>query len=152
NDFYQKQNSWDIPETVIAIIKRKFEMERNNSMLGTSKSETSGFFRGLIAFWFFAEDNSKKGKEEKLKEACDKIKSICLFFGNNINDAQNIFEKFVLLLSIRFQNSIELLANHQKGIKRFAYFIVNLLFVKIADSSSINHLKQNKVHFLIKLF
>jgi hypothetical protein len=149
------QQKWNVVELIKNIIEKRFALNKINTLLGHSEAETSGAFRGLIAFWFLGKEEIKKNQENTLRETYKKIEPTVVFFGS-LDEAKELYTQLVLYLAIRFQLALELIDNHQDGLSNFAYFIANIILHRVIETPSIvleKTSKQSKVNFLInKLF
>lgn len=153
-ELHKKGNDWHLLKTIKDSLARRFAMDRASGMVGDPKVETNGFFRGLISIWFLYKEENKNQQSNDLKNACEKIREVVKFFGSYQN-AQLTFVEFLLRFALRFQNAIELLANHKRGIGNLANFIATVTLQKIIQTMAVKYHKienvQQKSALLTKL-
>lgn len=152
--FYQDGTQLNIVESLKAMLDRRFALQRNNFLLGQTTAETSGFGRFIAAIYFLIKDEKKKNKDAAIKDELKAIKPSIDFLGSP-EQARVLFVKFLLRVAIRFQNSIELLANNEEGLQNLAHFVSNICFEKIITKNSINleayNSFQGKITYLLAL-
>lgn len=147
---YTEKSGIHLFETFQRVMDSYLKNNKYDKMLGTpSSAEAGGFFRGLVAFHIYRNDQDSKEKSEAEAKFLKEMEPMVTFFGD-YKGARIIFVEFLLHLTIRFQNAIELLDRNEEGLENLVHFVVTffLLYTKKYQHSQ-NGSLDGKVIFLI---
>lgn len=143
-------------EMVKTVVARHFEINRIDRLLGgqahAGGAEAGGFFRGVVALKEARRDTIHRDKEKAKEQERQEMSPRVDFLGTP-EQANIFFNKVLQYLAQRFSFAIESLANHQKGISRFAKYIVYRSFLVLAQHPgevTRRDSEQSKIDYLVR--